>query len=214
MKKLFVFMAFFLSLGLYCDETKINIEGIGVLYIPDRLEVQAGRYKKFNDIAKEKVFNLTERPDRVVIQQAGLNSHDENALKTYCRMTIQTEIGNRGDFNILNSKIEATKDELQTISDLFKTKTQETFDQKKSTTFNQKLIKWNGAKIKKVNSYYALCISYVRQLNNNPYVFVEHYTIENNDRMHTIIISYRVNETERWEKIFDKVLHSLTLIER
>lgn len=212
MKNIFVFTAIFLSLGLYCDETKINIVGIGFLYIPDSLEVQAGAYKKINDIAKEKVFDLVETPNKVIIQQAGLNGYDENALQTYCRMTIQTEIGNKGDFNILNSKIEATKDELETISNLFKAKTQEIFKQKNSATFNQKLIQWNGATIKKVNSYYAICISYVRKLNNNPDVFVEHYIIQNNDRLHAIIISYRVNEIDRWKKTFDKVLHSLIFI--
>ena len=38
--------------------------------------------------------------------------------------------------------------------------------------------------------------------------------IQNNDRQHIVTISYRVNETDRWKKVFDKVLKSLVIIKK
>ena len=43
---------------------------------------------------------------------------------------------------------------------------------------------------------------------------VESYMIQNNDRQHIVTISYRVNETDRWKKVFNKVLKSLVIIKK
>lgn len=51
-------------------------------------------------------------------------------------------------------------------------------------------------------------------VNDNPDVVVESYMIHNNDRQHIVTPSYRVNETDRWKKVFNKVLKSLVLIKR
>lgn len=212
-KKIFIFIIAMFTL-ICAAETKVDIEGIGFLYIPDTLEIQSGTYKETADMYKEKIFKIPADKNKLMIQQAGLNTNGKKAQETYCRMIISTQTGNYGDFEILGTKIEADNDEIEFLSNIFKNQIQEQFERQRTKTYNQKLIKWNGLSIEQINDYYAIHTSYIRKLNNNPEIIVQTYMIGNNDRQHIITISYRVNEADRWEKIFDKVLKSLVLIKK
>jgi hypothetical protein len=212
-KKIFIFVIAMFTV-ICAAETKIEIDGVGFLYIPDTLEIQSGTYKEVADMYKEKIFKIPAEINKIKIQQAGLNTDDKKAKETYCRMNISTQVGNYGDFEILGTKIEADNDEIEILSNILKNQIQEGFKKTKTKTYNQKLVKWNGLSIEQINSYYAVYTSYIRKLNDNPDVVVESYMIHNNDRQHIVTISYRVNETDRWKKVFNKVLKSLVLIKR
>lgn len=212
-KKIFIFVIAMFAV-ICAAETKVEIDGVGFLYIPDALEIQSDTYKETVDMYKEKILKIPSGKNKVMIQQAGLNMNEKKAKETYCRMSISTQIGNYGDFEILGIKIEADNDEIEILSNIFKNQVQEGFKRQRTKTYNQKLIKWNGLSIKQINGYYAIYTSYIRKLNDNPDVVVESYMIQNNDRQHIVTISYRVNETDRWKKVFDKVLKSLVIIKK
>ena len=201
-KKIFIFVIAMFTV-ICAAETKIEIDGVGFLYIPDTLEIQSGTYKEVADMYKEKIFKIPAEINKIKIQQAGLNTDDKKAKETYY-----------GDFEILVTKIESDNDEIEILSNILKNQIQEGFKKTKTKTYNQKLVKWNGLSIEQINSYYAVYTSYIRKLNDNPDVVVESYMIHNNDRQHIVTISYRVNETDRWKKVFNKVLKSLVLIKR
>lgn len=212
-KKIFIFVIAMFAV-ICAAETKVEIDGVGFLYIPDILEIQSDTYKETVDMYKEKILKIPSGKNKVMIQQAGLNMNNKKAKETYCRMSISTQIGNYGDFEILGIKIEADNDETELLSNIFKNQVQEGFKRQRTKTYNQKLIKWNGLSIKQINGYYAIYTSYIRKLNDNPDVVVESYMIQNNDRQHIVTISYRVNETDRWKKVFNKVLKSLVIIKK
>lgn len=44
-----------------------------------------------------------------------------------------------------------------------------------------------------------------------PYVLVNMYLFQNNDRMHTLILSYRLSEKTYWENDFKKILKSFRI---
>ena len=51
-------------------------------------------------------------------------------------------------------------------------------------------------------------MSYKRQLQDKPFVLVNIYQFHNNDRMHTLILSYRVSECTEWKPTFENILKS------
>ena len=83
----------------------VSIPGICTYQIPPTLEVQKGTYKKFTDQLRKTVFEITTSADRVVAQPKGINDFDPAALKRYCRVIVETEWGQSGDFFKLNEPL-------------------------------------------------------------------------------------------------------------
>ena len=132
-KKIFIFVIAMFAV-IYAAETKVEIDGVGFLYIPDALEIQSDTYKETVDMYKEKILKIPSGKNKVMIQQAGLNMNEKKAKETYCRMSISTQIGNYGDFEILGTKIEADNDEIEILSNIFKNQVQEGFKRQRTKT--------------------------------------------------------------------------------
>lgn len=83
-----------------------------------------------------------------------------------------------------------------------------------SGRFSIKIIKWYGIKTIKLNDQNALEISYLRQLDDNPYVAVRMYYFENKHREHFVTVPYKLRDEKVWTPLFIKSLKSLEIINR
>lgn len=92
---------------------RITIDGIGFIDIPPSMEVQSGNYKEFaEDIKGNSKTGISD----ITIQTKGANNWEADGLKKYARILLKTELGNLGDFNILNYTI--SKNDLKEIPEI------------------------------------------------------------------------------------------------
>lgn len=188
---------------------KYLIKDVGSISIPTNMEIQTDYWKKLSDILDKemaKKFDYEISGNKVIFQQKGLNDLDPSSLNTYVRMIIETSIDNVGDYNKLTTELLVTQNELNELSELLEAQFEQSF---KNTDL--KIIKWHGVSIETINGRSVLKISYLRQLDDNPYVYVTLYQFHNNDRMHQLTFSYREEDKDIWEKPFKYVLNSFTI---
>lgn len=212
MKKLISFILTFLityvSSGQISSQNYL-LKNIGYISIPNIMEVQSGNYKKLAEVYQKELgmkFGYEVSDNRIVFQQKGLNDGNKSAYASYARIIIETVVGNFGDFEKLNTKLSASYSELDALNNQLKSQVEASF-----IGTGLKLINWYGAKIETINGMTALKISYLRQLNNNPFVLVSMYQFHNNDRMHQITLSYRQLDADIWKPAFSKVLTSFKI---
>lgn len=185
------------------------LKDIGYISIPRSMEIQSGNYKKLSEEyqkKQDKKFGFEVSDNHIIFQQKGLNSGDKSAFSSYARVILETTIGDYGDFEKLTTKLTATPEELAELNKQLKSQIEQSF-----IGTGLKLISWYGVQIATVNSRTALKISYLRQLNENPYVTVSMYQFHNNDRMHQLTLSYRQQDASAWKTQFSEILSSFTI---
>ncbi|MGH9948581.1 MAG: hypothetical protein ACRD6X_15490 [Pyrinomonadaceae bacterium] len=183
-------------------EFKLN--GLGSLLIPDTMELQGGAYKKLSDgYSKDLGYDVS---GEVIFQQKGLNEFNFKDNKTYARVMIGTEIGTPDSFQKLSAKIKATPRELEIFGSAFKKEMVESFG-----NTGLRLVRWDGASVVTINGQSALKFAYLRQLNDNPSVYVEIYSFQNNDRMHRLTISYRLQDATLWKDALERTRNSFKI---
>ena len=191
------------------DFDNYRILEVGSISIPNNMEIQSGNYKKISEIYQKEIskkFGYEVSDNRVVFQQKGVNDLDKQALATYVRVILETDIGNFGDYEKLSTKLIATPQEISDISKEFKTQIQQSF-----AGTGMKLITWYGVSIVTINGRTALKISYLRQLNDKPFVVVNMYRFQNNDRLHTLTLSYRQSDEATWKPLLTKIANSFII---
>lgn len=192
------------SENLKLDWTRQFIKDLGFIDIPPTIELMAGSYKEFNNqILKQLEIDATQ----VIFQQKGLNTYSSESFKHYVRVILETQIGKTGECEKLNfntSKI--TNSELNELNQFFKEKTTSDLN-----SIHQNIISWYPIKIEKINGMSCLHVSYQRRLNDNPIVLVNTYIFQNHDRIHSLTLSYRMNETEIWKDDLDTILKSFRI---
>ena len=191
------------------DFDNYRILEVGSISIPNNMEIQSGNYKKISEIYQKEIskkFGYEVSDNRVVFQQKGVNDLDKQALATYVRVILETDIGNFGDYEKLSTKLIATPQEISDISKEFKTQMQQSF-----AGTGMKLITWYGVSIVTINGRTALKISYLRQLNDKPFVVVNMYRFQNNDRLHTLTLSYRQSDEATWKPLLTKIANSFII---
>ncbi len=191
------------------DFDNYRILEVGSISIPNNMEIQSGNYKKISEIYQKEIskkFGYEVSDNRVVFQQKGVNDLDKQALATYVRVILETDIGNFGDYEKLSTKLIATPQEISDISKEFKTQIQQSF-----AGTGMKLITWYGVSIVTINGRTALKISYLRQLNDKPFVLVNMYRFQNNDRLHTLTLSYRQSDEATWKPLLTKIANSFII---
>ena len=62
-----------------------------------------------------------------------------------------------------------------------------------------------------VNRMNALKFTYSRTCRDNPEIYVEQYKFFNSDQIVEIILSYRLTESDRWEKDFSRIIDTFIL---
>jgi hypothetical protein len=211
MKKLFAFLIFFATVSTFAQTPNENylLKNIGYITIPINMEIQSGNYKKFAEKYQEvygKLFGYEVSDNRIVFQQKGLNNLDKSSFSSYARIILETTIGNFGDFEKLTTKLTATPSELSDLNTQLNSQIEQSF---KGTGL--KLISWYGVQIVNVNGQTALKFSYLRQLNDNPYVTVSMYQFHNNDRMHQLTMSYREQDADKWKTSYSNILTSFKI---
>ena len=198
-----------ISFSQSTDFENYRIIEVGSISIPNNMEIQSGNYKKLSETyqkAMSKKFGYEISDNRIVFQQKGLNNSEKQGLASYVRVILETEIGNFGDFDKLTNKLTATPQEISDISKECKSQIQQSF-----AGAGLKLITWNGISIVTINGRTALKISYLRQLNDKPYVVVDMYRFQNNDRLHSLTLSYRQLDEATWKPLLTKIANSFTI---
>ncbi len=183
---------------------RIYIKDMGSFDIPPTMEIQKGNYREYLDhINKVKGFDV----NHITAQQKGLNEMSNSGFQKYARIIFETSIGKAGDYGDLNFDIsQVSEADLDEVNHFFKTQIIESL-----SLIGNKLIKWNPVKFKKINNMTCINLSYIRQLKDGPHVMVEIYNFHNNDRIHTLTLSYRIEESDYWKKDFETTLKSLKI---
>jgi curved DNA-binding protein CbpA len=190
---------------------RIYLEGIGTIDIPQTMEVQSGIYKEINDSIKPelmKFMGFVSNPKYdLIVQQKGLNDLESSAYQRYARVMLDTDIGKTGDFDTLYFDInEYSAADIRELNNVFHSSMNSSF-----SGTGLKLVSWFPLKIEKINGMSCIHISYTRQLGNNPEVFVDIYKFQNVDKMHSLTLSYRLNENDYWSSDFDIILKSFRI---
>ena len=208
-----LFCVFFLTYSTSAQTSKITYEditltGIGSISIPSIMELQSGVYKEFsNKFSKELGFDVS---GVIIYQQAGLNDLFKTLKKsnTYARLMIKETSGKAGEYRRLDSKLVVTPSELRLLNTQSKN---ELINQFQSSGTGLKLIRWDGVSVDKISGFDVLKTAYLRQLNDNPAVYVELYHMENYDRQYTLTISYREEDSSIWKDALNKTKTSFKI---
>ena len=183
---------------------RIYIRNVGSFDLPPTMEIQAGLYKKFND----DIYKIMEYDaPQLVAQPKGINEFGKEGLGQYARVMIQTNIASIGDFERLNMNVaQYSQAEISDLNVVYKQQIQESF-----TGTDVKIIEWYPMKLEKVNGLSCIHGSFIRQIKDNPLVMVHQYMFGNNDRLHTLTLSYRLSEIANWESDFVTILKSFRI---
>lgn len=192
----------------------VSIPGICTYQVPPTLEIQKGTYKQLSDKFIGKVLEITTSPDTVVAQPKGINSFDQQALKRYCRVMVETDRGRRGEYETIDAPLALSQTELREFDVMLKQQMQQAAALSTSKGMKMTILSWQPAKIVRVNGVDALRITYTRSMNNAPPVLVNMYMIQNNDCTHRITISYRVAERSLWATDLGKVIDTFKFKKR
>jgi len=198
----------------YLTWQTVRIPEILTFQIPSTLELQAGAYKQYNDKAMGTVLGVTVSPDRVVAQPKGINSFEPQALKQYCRVIIETNKGQIGDFNTLEIPLSFSNEELSELNKLFKEKMEKDAAISTEKGIKMNILSWQPLKIVRIRGIDALKLTYTRSMDDGPPAIVNIYAIQNNDRIHKITISYRLSEKDLWAIDLEKVLNTFEFVKR
>lgn len=87
-------------------------------------------------------------------------------------------------------------------------------DQATAAGLQPKLKSWNGTRIVSLNGVECFLTEYTRALGASPDVFVRLYRIMNNDKMHSVSVSYRLSERSLWESDLVTLLKTLQFVKR
>ena len=192
---------------------KYLIKNVGSINIPSTMELQSGNYKKNSEKYMKELSNQYDfeiSSNRIVFQQKGLNNYNRSSFNRYARVIIETKFGNFNDFEKLDFNISKFSTiDIQELDQTFKKGILNSF-------YNTpiKLIKWYKLKVEKINGMSCFHIKYKRQYANNPFVIVNVYLFQNNDRMHKLTMSYRLSEESYWKTDFYKILKSFRIKKR
>lgn len=181
---------------------RIEMAGIGSIDLAPELEIQGGDYKEFNAQLRDKMgqyYKVDFSQPKLTLQPKGINEFNQQSLKKYIRIMVETIPGSDGDFEKINEQIKISSNELSELNADFKSQIIQSFQ---GTAL--KLIEWYPTEIVELNNMSAIKISYRRQLKDQPHVMVEILRIQNYDRMHSLTLSYREKEKSLWKPIIEK----------
>lgn len=144
----------------------------------------------------------------IVFQQKGLNAKNQQALKTYARVIIQTILGETGNFSTCKGFQTKTAEDLDIIDKEIKLQISEVLKKQGAN-----IITWNKCTTQKINGQNVIKCSYSRKYRTNPPTMVHIYFFENNDRVHKINIEYWIQDERFWKPLLEKSLLSFKITE-
>lgn len=185
---------------------RIVLAGIASFDIPPTMEIKRG----VNGLKSNDGKTFTYNGANVIAQQKGLNNKEEQSLKKYARILVETEYGSPGQFMSLNFDVASySQAEISEISEMLKQQMTAGLDKN-----NIKILSWYPLKMERINGMSTIHISYKRQLTNKPPVMVHIYSFHNYDRLLKLTLSYRLEESAMWASDFEKVLKSFRILSK
>ena len=142
-------------------------------------------------------------PSETVFQQ---KPAAEIKVTTYARVMVDTWISKPGTYRKLAVKISSTPAQIRALDTSTKNDTTNAFE-----GTGLRIIRWDGVSVVTLNGRSAVRTAYLRQLNQNPPVYVELFEIHNNDRVHMLTVSYRDQDAALWKSALEHTKNSLTI---
>lgn len=176
-----------------------EISNAFTLSVPNTVEL-----RNKNDLYTQEVKNIKWHGykinlNNVVFQQKGLSINASEAFDTYCRILVNYEKGNAGDF------LKATEYEELGAEDILYLQNQ--IIQSNEAVGNKIIGKPNICWIK-IGNIYALESGCVRSGTEDNHVQVYTYSFSNNNETVTITLSYWVKDRQKWEKDFQNLIRT------
>jgi hypothetical protein len=184
--------------------TRLIIKEVGTIDIPQTLEMQSGAFQKMSN----DYYNILEldSPD-FIAQQAGLNERYKQGVSRYARVLLNTTIGEDEEFEPLFFNIESySKFDVAEIDRLMHSSLESELTQN-----GAKLITWYPTSLERVNGMSCVHYRFRRQIEGKPIVIVNSYVFSNNDRQHTLTLSYREEDANYWKEDFEKIRDSFRI---
>lgn len=131
----------------------------------------------------------------IIFTQKGLAARNPSAFDTYCRIIIEFEQGQKGDFLKADEKEELSNENIRYL-------------QKNVDVGNYKLLGKPEVRWARIGHIYALNIEYKRTGEENNHTNVNTYLLSNDDKNIVITLSYRSEDESLWEKELEAVISS------
>lgn len=189
---------------LLSDWMVYEIEKIGTIAIPPSMEIrdENSYIALIADVVKDKISvvkKIALKKPSLIFQPRGTNERIKDATLKYSRILISYQNGESGDFYkrneqfSLSEKVELNSTARQDVISSF-------------DGFGIKLVQWYPFEIITINNISWHKISYIRQMGDNPSVYVEDYQLYNDNQATEITLSYRTTEKSLWENDFKRVI--------
>jgi hypothetical protein len=189
---------------------KINIPDIGNILLPSILEIRSGLEKQNKEDLKKVILNqqgitLTDEAKTIIQPQKG-NSYFENTLP-YFRIIISKEKSEGLGGNLYFKENEMSEANLSELNKIYK---KTTFDG--IELLGTKITEWENVQYKKVNNLSSVKYEYTRKDESMAFgTHVEVYLFFGMNHSYRMMISYKVNEVDKWIEIIPKVLNSFEI---
>ena len=149
---------------------KYNLPNVGHISIPNNMKILSKAELQELGISRNDVFSFQSKE--------GISN---------ATITITTEIGNYGDFEKLTNNWTLTQAELNELDNETKKELLLGYSQ---IGIGFELLNWTGVSMALINGNTAIKYSYQKKINNKLSVVDEVYMFHNNDRMHSLSLSY------------------------
>jgi len=181
--------------------TQYRIEDVGEIWLPPTMEQQSGAYRHHTDRLKGR---MGIRVPVFTGQQKGLNDFRKEALTHYVRVMLSVTQGEPGDFASLSFDLsQISQPDIIALNKYY-----EKAAINELLGIGQRLIRWNGTSLRRINGMSSINFSYIRQMGDHPPVLVSRYIFQDDDRAYVLTLSSRMTESTLWEKDLQKVLMS------
>lgn len=137
--------------------------------------------------------------DNVVFQQKGLSANSENAHNTYCRIIINIQKGNSGDFMQCNEFEDLELEDIHFFQSLAI-----------ENSSGYEVIGTPSVRWVRIEDIYAIEVEYTRKGVDDNRTNVNSYYLFNDSILANIILSYRQKDANLWEKDFSNVIRTFT----
>ena len=170
---------------------KYNLPNVGYISIPNNMKILSKAELQEMGISRNDVFSFQSKE--------GVSN---------ATITITTEIGNYGDFEKLTNNWTLTQAELNELDNETKKELLLGYSQ---IGIGFELLNWTGVSMALINGNTAIKYSYQKKINNKLSVVDEVYMFHNNDRMHSLSLSYVKSGENLWKPLFPKIINSFVI---
>lgn len=180
---------------------RASIDGGGSIAVPPSMEIQSDEYRAW----KEGITGT--HTDTLILQQKGMNENRDEGFESYARILVAVDQGQSGDYGTLDEDIDAySQDDIDAFD--------ETYHDGMAAQFEGtaiELTKWYPLTLERVNGMSCMHVQYERSVDGGPDAMVNSYLFQDDDRMVTVTLSYRVENEADWKDDLEQALGTLEL---